>query len=125
VDERARYKSALETIRDKAIEALKQIETSPEQRSMRWRCKDCRYTKHFTRPVPLERLVVVQDARAFRLRRWRNSRNPKGGENDKIAKTFVYAVYIEIGMTFYRWAAGGFDSPRLHFLGNYAQKAPR
>jgi len=26
----------------------------PEQRSMRWRCKDCRYMKHFTRPAPLE-----------------------------------------------------------------------
>jgi predicted Zn-ribbon and HTH transcriptional regulator len=21
---------------------------------MRWKCKDCRYIKHFTRPVPLE-----------------------------------------------------------------------
>ena len=39
MDKRARYKSAFETIRDKAIDALKKIETPPEQRSMRWRCK--------------------------------------------------------------------------------------
>jgi predicted Zn-ribbon and HTH transcriptional regulator len=47
-------KSALEGIRDAAANALNQIEQSQEQQSMRWKCKACRYTKHFTRPVSLE-----------------------------------------------------------------------
>jgi predicted nucleic-acid-binding Zn-ribbon protein len=47
-------KAALEAIRERATNALKQIEQSEEQRSMRWKCTECRYTKHFTRPVPLE-----------------------------------------------------------------------
>jgi hypothetical protein len=38
---------------DRAANALSQIERSQEQHSMRWKCKACRYTKHFTRPVPL------------------------------------------------------------------------
>jgi predicted nucleic-acid-binding Zn-ribbon protein len=46
--------SALRSIRDQADSALKQIEQPQEQRSMRWKCKECRYIKHFTRPVPLE-----------------------------------------------------------------------
>jgi hypothetical protein len=33
---------------------LKQLQALEEERSMRWKCKDCRYIKHFTRPVPLE-----------------------------------------------------------------------
>jgi len=47
-------KADLEAIRDKAMNALKQIEQSQEHRSMRWKCKDCQYIKHFTKPVPLE-----------------------------------------------------------------------
>jgi Zn finger protein HypA/HybF involved in hydrogenase expression len=47
-------KAALEAIRDTAMNALKQMEQSQEQRSMRWKCKECRYIKHFTRPVTLE-----------------------------------------------------------------------
>lgn len=47
-------KATLEAIRDMALDALKQIEQSQEQRSMRWECKECRYIKHFTRPVSLE-----------------------------------------------------------------------
>jgi Zn finger protein HypA/HybF involved in hydrogenase expression len=47
-------KAALETIRERADYALKQIQESEEQRSMRWKCKDCEYVKHFTRPVTLE-----------------------------------------------------------------------
>jgi predicted Zn-ribbon and HTH transcriptional regulator len=47
-------KAMLETIREQAELALKQLQKSEEERSMRWRCKDCKYTKHFTRPVPLE-----------------------------------------------------------------------
>src|SRR5262249_49516126 len=49
-----RLKAALEAIRDTATNALNQIEQSQEQRSMRWKCKHCRYVKHFTRPVALE-----------------------------------------------------------------------
>jgi len=47
-------KAILETIREQADFALKQLQASEEERSMRWKCKDCRYIKHFTRPVPLE-----------------------------------------------------------------------
>jgi predicted Zn-ribbon and HTH transcriptional regulator len=47
-------KAALEAIRDMALNALAQIDQPRETRSMRWKCKDCRYVKHFTRPVPLE-----------------------------------------------------------------------
>jgi len=46
-------KAALEAIRDTAVNALNQVGQSQE-RSMRWKCKDCRYIKHFTRPVTLE-----------------------------------------------------------------------
>jgi len=34
--------------------ALKQLQKWEEERSMRWKCKDCEYVKHFTRPVTLE-----------------------------------------------------------------------
>ena len=47
-------KAALKTIREQADYALKQLEDPQETRSMRWVCKDCRYVKHFTRPVTLE-----------------------------------------------------------------------
>ncbi|PYK10716.1 MAG: hypothetical protein DME65_09065 [Verrucomicrobia bacterium] len=47
-------KAILEKIREQADFALKQLQQSEEQRSTRWKCKDCKYTKHFTRPVPLE-----------------------------------------------------------------------
>jgi len=47
-------KAALEAIRDTAVNALNQIGQSQEECSMRWKCKDCRYIKHFTRPVTLE-----------------------------------------------------------------------
>jgi predicted nucleic-acid-binding Zn-ribbon protein len=46
--------AALRSIRDQADSVLKNIEEPHEQRSMRWKCKECRYIKHFTRPVPLE-----------------------------------------------------------------------
>jgi predicted Zn-ribbon and HTH transcriptional regulator len=48
------FKAAFEQIRDKAIDALLKIEGFEEERSMRWRCKDCGWMKHFTRPVPFE-----------------------------------------------------------------------
>jgi predicted Zn-ribbon and HTH transcriptional regulator len=47
-------RAILETIRERADYALKQLQDAEEERSMRWRCKDCAYTKYFTRPVPLE-----------------------------------------------------------------------
>jgi len=47
-------KARLEAIRDMAMSALNQIEQSQEQRSMGWKCKACRYIKHFTTPVSLE-----------------------------------------------------------------------
>ena len=47
-------KSALEAIRELATNALNQIEQSQEQHSTRWRCKACRYIKHFTKAVPWE-----------------------------------------------------------------------
>jgi predicted Zn-ribbon and HTH transcriptional regulator len=47
-------KADLETIRDTAMKALNQIEQSQEHRSMRWKCKECQYIKHFTKPVTLE-----------------------------------------------------------------------
>jgi rubrerythrin len=47
-------KAALEAIRDMASNALNQIGSSQEERSMRWRCKACQHVKHFTKPVPLE-----------------------------------------------------------------------
>jgi hypothetical protein len=47
-------KVALEAIRDTSVNALAQIGQSQEEYSMRWKCKACQYTKHFTRPVPLE-----------------------------------------------------------------------
>jgi predicted Zn-ribbon and HTH transcriptional regulator len=46
--------AALEAIRDMAANALNQIRRSQEEHSMRWKCKGCRYIKHFTRPVALE-----------------------------------------------------------------------
>jgi hypothetical protein len=47
-------KAILETIRERADYALRTLQDAAEERSMRWRCKDCRYTKYFTKPVPLE-----------------------------------------------------------------------
>jgi hypothetical protein len=44
----------LEAIRDLATNALTQIAKSQEEYSMRWKCKDCQYTKHFTRPVTMQ-----------------------------------------------------------------------
>jgi hypothetical protein len=59
--------AALEAIRDIAGNALNQIEQPQEQRSMRWKCKACRYIKHFTMPVPLESAGRVPDAKVRSL----------------------------------------------------------
>ena len=47
-------KAAFESIRDTATKALSQIEQLQEDHSTRWKCKQCRYIKHFTTPVLLE-----------------------------------------------------------------------
>jgi hypothetical protein len=47
-------KAILETIRERADYALKQLEDAEAEHSRRWKCKDCDYMKHFTRPAPLE-----------------------------------------------------------------------
>jgi rubredoxin len=45
---------AFEAIRDMAVNALNQIGSSQEERSMRWKCKACQYVKHFAKDIPLE-----------------------------------------------------------------------
>jgi hypothetical protein len=60
-------KAALEAIRDTTMNALAQIGQSQEEYSMRWKCKGCRYLKHFTRPVPLEGAGKCPDAKAQSL----------------------------------------------------------
>jgi len=47
-------KQILETIRERAEYALKQLQAAEEERSMRWICRECGYTKHFTRPASVE-----------------------------------------------------------------------
>ena len=47
-------KAALQTIRERADYALKQLEDAEEQRSMRRNCTNCGNVKRFTRPVPQE-----------------------------------------------------------------------
>jgi len=47
-------RAILETIRERADYALKQLQEAGEQRALRWRCKNCHYIKYFTKPVPLE-----------------------------------------------------------------------
>jgi predicted nucleic-acid-binding Zn-ribbon protein len=47
-------KEALEAIRDVTANALNQIAQVQEEHSTRWKCKQCQYTKHFTKPVSLE-----------------------------------------------------------------------
>jgi len=47
-------KAALAAIRDMASNALNQIGSSSDDRSMRWKCNACRYVKHFTKPALLE-----------------------------------------------------------------------
>ena len=66
-------KAILEAIREQADFALKQIQQSEEGRSMRWKCKDCRYVKHFTRQFHWTRLANAPDVKAFR---WRSRCEP-------------------------------------------------
>jgi hypothetical protein len=59
--------SALRSIRDQADSVLKNIEQPYEQRSMRWKCKECRYVKRFTKPVLSETAGRCPDAKLRRL----------------------------------------------------------
>ena len=54
----------LETIRDKAVEALEQIETPPERRSMRWHAEIADGLSISLDPFRWRRLGDVQDAKA-------------------------------------------------------------
>jgi hypothetical protein len=47
-------RNVLERIRDDAQKALKLLGSSPDQRSLAWRCAGCGHTKHFTKAVPAE-----------------------------------------------------------------------
>jgi rubrerythrin len=47
-------KAILETIREQAEYALKQLQAAEEERSMVWICRECGYTKHFTRPASID-----------------------------------------------------------------------
>jgi len=47
-------KATLQAIRDLATNALNRIAEPQEEHATRWKCRDCRYVKCFTRPVPLE-----------------------------------------------------------------------
>ena len=42
-------KAILETIREPVDFALRQLQESDEERSMRWKCKICEYVKHRSR----------------------------------------------------------------------------
>jgi hypothetical protein len=63
-------KAALEAVRDMAVNALNQVGQSGEECSMRWKCKECQYIKHFTRAVPLEAAADAPDAKVRRLIRF-------------------------------------------------------
>jgi hypothetical protein len=71
-------KATLEAIRDLATNALNQNAKSQEEYSMRWKCKDCQYTKHFTRPdgkrprSPVSGFVPARQVIYFKLRNQRD-----------------------------------------------------
>jgi predicted Zn-ribbon and HTH transcriptional regulator len=47
-------KAILETIREQVCHALKQLQDAEDNRAFRWKCKQCGYIKHFTRPASFE-----------------------------------------------------------------------
>lgn len=61
-------KVALEAIRERADSALKQIQESEEQRSMRWKCKDCEYVKHLPDQFRWRPQENAPDVKALRFR---------------------------------------------------------
>ena len=44
----------LEEVHERLGSTIKQLKSYDEFRCMRWRCTDCGYIKHFTRPMPAE-----------------------------------------------------------------------
>jgi hypothetical protein len=60
-------KAILETVREQADFALKQLQKSEDERSTRWKCKDCRFIKHSRGPFHWKRLADVPGAKAFRF----------------------------------------------------------
>ena len=49
-----RLRTILETIRENAQHALALLGDAADGGSLGWKCKQCGYVKHFTRPVPIE-----------------------------------------------------------------------
>ncbi len=47
-------RAQLENARDQLDRALARLKSFDELRCLRWRCLDCGYVKHFTRPMPAE-----------------------------------------------------------------------
>jgi rubrerythrin len=47
-------RAVLEHAREQLDDALARLKSFDELRAMRWRCVDCGYIKHFTRPMPAE-----------------------------------------------------------------------
>ncbi len=47
-------RAQLESARDQLDRALARLKSFDEVRFLRWRCTDCGYIKHFTRPMPAE-----------------------------------------------------------------------
>ena len=46
--------TGLESVRLEVDSLLRRLQSLQEFRCMRWRCTDCGYIKHFTRPMPAE-----------------------------------------------------------------------
>jgi rubrerythrin len=46
--------TALRRIRDHADAVLKKIESPAERRSLAWKCRNCGYIKHFSKPAIAE-----------------------------------------------------------------------
>ena len=47
-------REVLEHVRERLDYALTRLKSFDEVRWLRWRCVDCGYIKHFTRPMPAE-----------------------------------------------------------------------
>jgi hypothetical protein len=45
-------REALEMVRERIDYTIRRLQELEEFRCMRWRCVDCSYLKHFTRPMP-------------------------------------------------------------------------
>jgi hypothetical protein len=87
-------KAILDTIRERADYALKQLQDAAEQRSMGWKCKACGYIKHFTTPWR-------EEHRAMDLRRRtrRKSSNLSLGRLDLSSCYYLKHLKIDISQT--------------------------